>query len=217
MYFTRIGEYGMRSVEVIGKNVDEAIEKALLELDAEKEQVDIEILDQGSKGFLNIIGNKPAKVKVTVKKTYLDKAKEFLADIFTKMNLEAEINITEKDDVIRINVSGSNMGTIIGYRGETLDALQYLVSLVINKEDEEYHKRVIMDTENYRHKREETLKKVAEKSANKVISSGRIYKLEPMNPYERRIIHAALQESTEVYTYSEGKEPYRRIVIDLKK
>ena len=109
------------------------------------------------------------------------------------------------------------MGLIIGYRGETLDSIQYLVSLVVNKHYELPHKKVILDTENYRSKREETLKGVALKSAAKVIKSKKAFKLEPMNPYERRIIHSALQDNKNVNTYSEGEEPFRRVVIELKK
>ena len=109
------------------------------------------------------------------------------------------------------------MGLVIGYRGETLDSLQYLVSLVVNKNHDNPYKRVVLDAENYRHKREETLIKVAQKTAYKVKKSGRPYKLEPMNPYERRVIHSALQEYTDINTYSEGEEPFRRIVISLKK
>jgi spoIIIJ-associated protein len=109
------------------------------------------------------------------------------------------------------------MGILIGYRGETLDSLQYLVSLVINKGHETAYKRVVLDTENYRSKREETLKRLAQKVASTVRRTGKNVRLEPMNPYERRIIHSALQDDRYVKTYSEGEEPYRRVVVDLKK
>ena len=118
---------------------------------------------------------------------------------------------------LKINLSGKKMGLIIGYRGETLDSIQYLVSLVVNKHHELPHKKVILDTENYRSKREETLKGVAIKTAARVKKTGKAFKLEPMNPYERRIIHSALQEDTDVDTFSEGEEPFRRVVIELKK
>ena len=133
------------------------------------------------------------------------------------MNVGASIDINENDDCININLSGTKIGVVIGYRGETLDSLQYLVSLVVNKNHDNPYKRVVLDAENYRHKREETLIRVAQKTAYKVKKSGRPYKLEPMNPYERRIIHSALQEYTDINTNSEGEEPYRRIVISLKK
>ena len=132
------------------------------------------------------------------------------------MNIKADINIKEENDVVNINLCGDKMGLVIGYRGETLDSLQYLVSLVINKNHENPYKRVVLDAENYRSKREETLIRVAQKTAYKVRKSKRPYKLEPMNPYERRIIHSALQEYNDINTYSEGEEPFRRIVISLK-
>jgi spoIIIJ-associated protein len=133
------------------------------------------------------------------------------------MGILAEIKIKENDDIVNINLIGPNMGLIIGHRGETLDSLQYLVSLVINKNNDGKYKKVILDTENYRLKREETLKRLATKIAYKVRKTNRAVKLEPMNPYERRIIHAALQNDSYVVTYSEGEEPYRKVVVDLKK
>ncbi|MGN1028686.1 MAG: RNA-binding cell elongation regulator Jag/EloR, partial [Bacilli bacterium] len=133
------------------------------------------------------------------------------------MKVQAEIRIREENDIIHINLTGPKMGIIIGYRGETLDALQYLTSLVVNKDHNLPYKKVVLDTENYRKKREETLIRVAEKTAYKVKKIRRPYKLEPMNPYERRIIHSALQDNEYVYTFSEGEEPHRRVVIDIKK
>ena len=207
----------MKVIEMTGKTVEEALNNALNELKLTKDKVDVEIIDEGSKGLFNLIGTKPAKIKVTIKPDSLDDAKTFLVNVLNSMNIEADIDIKEENDIIKINLSGAKMGLVIGYRGETLDSLQYLVSLVVNKNHENPYKRVILDTENYRHKREETLIKVAQKTAYKVKKSGRPYKLEPMNPYERRIIHSALQEYTDINTYSEGEEPYRRIVISLKK
>ena len=133
------------------------------------------------------------------------------------MEIKAEIRMKEEDDTLNINLIGPNMGLIIGYRGETLDSLQYLISLVVNKGHENPYKRVVLDTENYRAKREETLKRLAGKTAFKVRKFKKAIKLEPMNPYERRIIHAALQNDKSVYTYSEGEEPFRKIVIDFKR
>jgi spoIIIJ-associated protein len=138
--------------------------------------------------------------------------------VLEKMGVMAEIHIQDEEECLRIDLVGPDMGTIIGYRGETLDALQYLVSLVINKENKENeYKRVLLDTENYRKKREETLIRLANKLAFKVKKYNKSVYLEPMNPYERRIIHAALQDNSYVTTHSEGDEPYRRVVIDLKK
>ena len=207
----------MKCIEMTGKTIDEALSKALRELNVSREKVDVEVIYEGTKGLFNFIGSKPAKIKVTKKRDYINEAEEFLRQVLNKMDMEAEINISEKNDIISISLNGKKMGTIIGYRGETLDSLQYLVSLVVNKGHDVPYKRIVLDTENYRKKREETLKRVADKTAYKVNKTGRAYKLEPMNPYERRIIHSALQDRNDVYTYSEGEEPYRRIVVDIKK
>ncbi|MGL4572724.1 MAG: RNA-binding cell elongation regulator Jag/EloR [Clostridium sp.] len=207
----------MKFIEVTGKNVDDAIKSALNELNVTKDKVVIDIIDEGSKGFLNLIGTKPAKVKVTVKRDYIDDANKFIRDVLDSMGILAEVTITEENNTVKIDLTGPKMGLIIGYRGETLDSLQYLISLVINKGHDIPYKKVVLDTENYRAKREETLKRVALKTASKVKRSKRPFKLEPMNPYERRIIHAALQDSVEISTYSEGDEPFRRVVVALSK
>lgn len=206
----------MKFVEVTGKSVDEAIENALRELNITKDRAIIDIIDEGSKGFLSFIGNKPAKVKVTVKRDYIEEAYNFVRSVLDSMGILAEIKIREDNDVIKIDLTGPRMGLIIGYRGETLDSLQYLISLVVNKHHDIPYKKIILDTENYRAKREEALKQVALKIANKVKKTKKIFKLEPMNPYERRIIHAILQEDDTIITYSEGDEPFRRVVIALK-
>ncbi|WP_346873851.1 RNA-binding cell elongation regulator Jag/EloR [Clostridium sp. UBA5988] len=207
----------MKSIEIIGRTAEEAIQNALRELNVTEEKVTIEVLEEGSKGFLNIIGVKPAKVKVTLKRDYIGDAKKFLRDILNAMNVKAEIHIKEENNEVNINLVGPNMGVLIGYRGETLDSLQYLLSLVVNKNHDETYKRVILDTVNYRQNRQETLKKLALKMGDKVRINGKTLKLEPMNPYERRVIHSTLQNNAYVTTHSEGDEPYRRVVIELKK
>ena len=207
----------MKVIEMTGKTVDEALKHALDELKLTKDKVDVEIIDEGSKGLFNLIGAKPAKIKVTTKPDALDDAKTFLINVLNSMNIEANIDIKEENDLIKINLSGPKMGLVIGYRGETLDSLQYLTSLVVNKAKEDKYKRVVLDTENYRQKREETLKRLANKIAYKARKSGKILKLEPMNPYERRVIHSELQNNDFVRTFSEGEEPYRRVVVELKK
>lgn len=207
----------MKSIEVSGKTVEEAVENALLELDTSKDNVEIEILEKGSKGFLNLIGTKLAKIRVSVKKDYSNEAKEFLDNVLKSMNIEADINIEEDEESLFIDLDGKDMGILIGYRGETLDSLQYLVSLAINKSSDEKYKRVILDTKGYRKKREKTLVNLAHKLAKKTRNYQKIIKLEPMNPYERRIIHSALQDNPFVNTYSEGDEPFRRVVIEMKK
>ena len=207
----------MKTLEMTGKTVREALDNALKNLKLTEDKVEYEVLDEGSKGFLNFIGTKPAKILVKVKRDYNEEARSFLRNILDSMKVQAEIRIREENDVIYINLTGPKMGIIIGYRGETLDALQYLTSLVINKTHDIPYKKVVLDTENYRKKREETLIRVAEKAAYKVKKTKRPYKLEPMNPYERRIIHSALQDNEYVYTFSEGEEPHRKVVLDIKK
>ncbi|MEY8763283.1 MULTISPECIES: RNA-binding cell elongation regulator Jag/EloR [Clostridium] len=207
----------MNVVETTGKTVEEALKNALMKLNVERDKVEVEVLDEGNKGFLNFIGIRPAKVRVKVKRDYINEARIFLKNVLEKIRVNAEIKIKEENNVIKIYLTGSDMGILIGYRGETLDAIQYLLSLVINKNHDMEYKRVILDTENYRAKREETLRRLARKVAEKVKRTGRVVKLEPMNPYERRVIHSALQNDLYVNTYSEGQEPFRRVVVDLKK
>src|SRR3712207_6304903 len=213
----KAGVSSMRSLDMSGKTVDEAVEKALTELNVTKDKVEIKVIDEGSKGIFGIFKTKDAKVHVTIKEDYKEDAKKFLRDVLNSMGTLAEIKIKEDDDILKINLIGPNMGLIIGYRGETLDSLQYLVSLVVNKNNNEKYKKVSLDTENYRIRREETLKRLAEKLAYKVRKTNKIIKLEPMNPYERRIIHSTLQNNSYVVTYSEGEEPHRRVIIDLRK
>lgn len=207
----------MKVIEMTGKSVDDAIKNALHELNVSEDKVDIEVLEEGSKGIFKLIGAKPAKVRVTVKRDHIYEAKEFIKGVLDSMGMKAEIRITDEKNTLKINLVGPNMGILIGYRGETLDSLQYLISLVVNKGHDTEYKRVVLDTENYRLKREETLRRLAGKVASTVRNSGKVVKLEPMNPYERRIIHSALQDNEFVETYSEGDEPYRRVVVDLKK
>ncbi|KYH34118.1 R3H domain protein [Clostridium tepidiprofundi DSM 19306] len=207
----------MKSVECMGKTVDEAVAKALVELNTTIDKVEIDIIEKGSKGFLKFIGSKPVKVSVKLKKDYVKEAKDFLNSILKTMNIKAEVSIRDAGESLLINIYGENMGTLIGYRGETLDSLQYLTSLVINKDSDEKYKRVILDTQNYRAKREQTLRRLAYKIAQKVRRYNKAIRLEPMNPYERRIIHSELQDDPYVRTFSEGEEPYRRVIVELKK
>lgn len=207
----------MKNIEITGKTVDDAIESGLKELGVKKEKVEIEIIEQGSRGLFGRIGVKPAKVKLTLKNDYEAVARVFLRDLLDKMNIKCEIHIKDENDVLKVDLVGPDMGILIGYRGETLDSIQYLLSLVVNKENKEHeYKRVVVDTEHYRRKREETLIRLANRLAYKVKRYNKSITLEPMNPYERRIIHAALQNNPEVTTHSVGDEPYRKVVIELK-
>lgn len=202
----------LKETEKTAKNANEAIAAAMLELKAESEDdVNIEILEEGSKGFLGL-GSKDARVKVSFKDAKAAMAKQFLSSIFNAMKLEVNINAKTEDDNLKIDLSGENMGIIIGKRGDTLDNLQYLTSLVVNHGHDDYTK-VILDTENYREKRIESLVALAQRLAEKVAHSGKRYNLEPMNPYERRIIHSSLQDNDKVTTFSVGSDPYRKVVI----
>ncbi|MFZ5987480.1 MAG: RNA-binding cell elongation regulator Jag/EloR [Bacillota bacterium] len=203
------------SVEKSAKTVQEAIDLALLELNVDRDSVDIEVVDEGTKGIFGLIGTKQAKVKVTIKESSGEKAKKFLLDLFSKMKVEADVLVEESDDSVLLKIQGDDIGIVIGRRGETLDSLQYLTSLVINKSKEDY-KRVVIDIENYRQKREETLVKLANRLADRVIKYKKNITLEPMNPYERRVIHSSLQNHKYVETYSVGEEPNRKVIIALK-
>jgi len=208
----------MRSIVKTGKTVEEAINLCLAELSVEREDVSIDILTEPSKGFFGLIGSKDAKVRITITNDPVEIADSFLNILLAKMNIDAKNTINRKKSDLYVNIEGinsSDMGILIGKRGNTLDSIQYLLSLVVNKNREKYI-RVVLDTEDYRRKREETLVRLAEKMAGKAKSYRRTIRLEPMNPYERRIIHSALQNDPKIRTHSEGEEPYRRVVIELK-
>lgn len=211
----------MDMIIVSAKTVDEAVTKALIELETTSDKLEYEVVDKGSTGLLGIIGTKPAVIrarKVIEEETLEEKAIGFLKSIFDSMKIEVNITVdyNEKDNEMSIDLVGSEMGILIGKRGQTLDSLQYLVSLVVNKFSESYV-RVKLDTENYRDRRRETLESLAKNIAYKVKRTKRSVSLEPMNPYERRIIHSALQNDKFVITRSDGDEPFRHVVISLKK
>lgn len=202
------------SYEFKGKTVDDALMNGLKELGLGLDQVDFEIVQEGSKGFLGF--GKSAIVRLSKKAATTNKAEEFLTELLKHMDVSATAEVTETEESINVNLVGDSTGVLIGRRGETLDALQYLTSLVVNKDLDEY-KRVVLDTENYRAKREETLIKLANRIAGKVAKTGKRVVLEPMNPYERRVLHATLQDNAKVETVSEGEEPYRRVIIRKKR
>ncbi|HPL98414.1 MAG TPA: RNA-binding cell elongation regulator Jag/EloR, partial [Bacillota bacterium] len=221
----------MMMVEKKARTVEEAVQSALEELETEKDNVDIEILEQPTKGIFGILGSKNAKVRVTLneKKTIeksvkkeienkeiriteytleKERARKFLREVLEAMDIKAEIRVKDINESLYINLSGPKMGMIIGRRGQTLDSLQYLVSLVVNKDKErDSFVKVILDTEDYRRKREETLQRLAKRLADRARKTGKNIELEPMNPYERRIIHSTLQEVEGITTFSEGEEP----------
>ena len=208
----------MEFTEFTGKSVDEALTAACEALGATSDKIEYEVVEEGATGFLGI-GAKQAVIKAKVKDVdIVTKAKTFLADVFASMNMVVVVDASY-DDIekeMNIELSGDEMGVLIGKRGQTLDSLQYLVSLVVNKEESDYI-RVKIDTENYRQRRKETLENLAKNMSFKVKRTRRPISLEPMNPYERRIIHSALQDDKYVETHSEGEEPYRYVVVTPKK
>ena len=261
----------MDYTEKWGKDIDEAVELALIDLKVSREDVEVTVLEEPTKGFLGI-GAKLAKVKVEKKKPAEpekpekpakpkeSKAKEkkqekkpntkkaqekkpeekrrnivlddvdindlkeveehdaltFLKDITEKMGLDLSFKARVGEDLVYVEMNGKDSRTVIGKRGQTLDAIQYLASLVVNKDREKYTK-VVVDAENYRAKRERTLEQLANRLGAKVVKTRKHVRLEPMNPYERKVIHATLQKNPNITTRSEGEEPYRRVVIELKK
>jgi len=210
----------MSYMEFKGKTVEEAVTAASVELGITSAELEYQVVEKGSSGFLGL-GAKPAIIKAKkaeVAMNIADKTKEHLSNVLKAMDIETEITVEfdEVENNMDINLEGAEMGILIGKRGQTLDALQYLISLFVNKESENYI-RVKLDTENYRARRKDTLEHLAKNIAFKVKKSRRSVTLEPMNPYERRIIHSALQNDKYVSTKSEGEEPYRKVVVYLKK
>lgn len=207
----------MEYIEFTAKTVDDAITEACQKFTITSDKLDYVVVEEGSSGFLGF-NSKPAVIKAKVKDSLEDRVKAFLNDVLAAMNLKANVKLTynESDRTMDIELSGDDMGVLIGKRGQTLDSLQYLASLVANKGTEEYI-RVKVDTENYRERRKQTLENLAKNMAFKVKRTKRPVSLEPMNPYERRVIHSALQDDKYVTTHSEGEEPYRHVVVTLKK
>ena len=207
----------MEFIEISAKNVDDAITQATVQLGITSDQLEYEVLDKGSTGFLGI-GSKNAVIKARKKFSIDENVVEFLSSIFDAMKMEVEIlvAVNEEEHIIQVELKGDDMGILIGKRGQTLDSLQYLTNLAINKHSDEYYK-VKIDTEDYRKRRKETLENLAKNIAYKVKRTKRPVSLEPMNPFERRIIHSALQNDRYVTTHSEGDEPYRHVVVTLKK
>ena len=203
----------MEFTEFSAKTVDDAITEACQKLMVPSDKLEYEVVEEGSSGFLGI-GAKPAIIRAKAKSSVADVAKDFLKDVFEAMNMAVVVDVKydEENKNVDIELSGNEMGVLIGKRGQTLDSLQYLVSLVVNKDSEEYI-RVKVDTEDYRKRRKETLENLAKNIAYKVKRTKRSVSLEPMNPYERRIIHSALQNDKYVTTHSEGEEPFRRVVV----
>ncbi|MBR3811342.1 MAG: protein jag [Agathobacter sp.] len=207
----------MDFMEFSAKTVEDALTEASVSLGIPSNELEYEVIEKGSTGFLGL-GSKNAVIKVSKKVSVEENVKEFLSSVFDAMDMEVEI-IVKVDDIenlIDIELKGEDMGILIGKRGQTLDSLQYLTNLAVNKNSEIYYK-VKVDTEDYRKRRKETLENLAKNISYKVKKTKRAVELEPMNPFERRVIHSALQNDKYVTTHSEGEEPYRHVVITLKK
>lgn len=207
----------MKKIEVSAKTVEDAVTEALIQLETTSDKIEYEVVEKGSAGILGI-GKKSAVILAWKTEGPEVEVQNFLKSMFEAMQMEVEIDLKEdkENHTMDIDLRGNDMGILIGKRGQTLDSIQYLVSLVANKQSEEYI-RVKVDTENYRKRRKDTLENLAKNIAYKVKRTKRNVSLEPMNPYERRVIHSALQNDRYVTTHSEGDEPFRHIVVTLKK
>ena len=209
----------MNSIERSARSVEEAIAEALEELNATRDNVEIEVLEEGAKAFLGLIGGRQAKVRVTLRDEREERAKaatDFLRSVLARMDLNCTVDYRwEQDNVLKMEIFGNELGLVIGRRGETLDALQYIVSLATNRDNEWI--RVILDAEGYRNRRAQTLENLALRLAERVKRTGRRAVLDPMNAMERRIIHLALEKDKAVHTHSEGEAPFRRVVIAMRR
>lgn len=211
----------MKSLEIRSKSKEDAIDKAIKELNVKFDDLEIEVLEKPTKGFLGFLGAKDGLYKFTFieqeVKSEVDIAKDFIEKILKNSNVAANLTVTQEENLIKVDIQGEDAACLIGRRGETLDSIQLLTGLALNKINKNSNMRVSVDIENYRSKREESLIRYAHKVAKEVARTKKTKKLDYMNPYERRIIHSALQNDKYVSTYSEGNEPYRRVVIEYIK
>lgn len=233
-----------QSLEIKSKNIDDAISKALGQFSVSREDIEVEVIKEPTKGFLGLIGSKDGIYKITVKQkeevtkevdineveintdikietkqdlTDVYVAKGFISNIMNNLNIDADVDVRQEKNVIKVNITGKDAACLIGRRGETLDSIQFLAGLALNKANKDSHCKILVDIENYRSKREDSLIRYANKVAREVAKTRKTKKLDYMNPYERRIIHSTLQNDKFVKTYSEGVDPYRRLVIEYKK
>ena len=212
-----------KSLTLKSKTKEEAIISALEAFNKEnlnvvESDLEVEILESPSKGFLGLIGSKDGSYKITVaKEEEIDIAKNFVENILNNAKVNASVNALQEENLIKISIEGKDASCLIGRRGETLDSIQFLTGLALNKINKDSSMRVLVDIENYRSKREESLIRYANKVAREVKKTKKTRKLDYMNPYERRIVHSALQNDKYVITYSEGTDPHRRLVIEYKK
>ena len=206
----------MKSVEVVAKTKEEALELALKELEVEESKVKIEVVEEtSSKGFLGLLSVNRVKIRATIKEDLAQTAGRFLREILVNMGVFAQVEMFKRPGYVMLNINGDDLGKLIGRHGQTLNALQYLVNLAVHRDSDEQD-RVIIDVAGYRKRREENLTRLALSIAERVKKKGREEILNPMSPQERRIIHLTLQNSKDVITHSEGEDPYRRVVIAPK-
>jgi spoIIIJ-associated protein len=205
----------VKKVQVTGKTVEEAVAAALEQLQTSKEQVEVKILEDSKKGFFGL-GGKPAVVEVTVKADPVKTAIEYLQDVTSKMGVPVTISQRQENDHLVLDLTGEKIAILIGKRGQTLNALQLLTNMVANSDPEAKHVKIVLDAENYRTRRQESLERLAEHSAQKVFITKKSFALEPMPANERKVIHLALKENRDVETTSEGVEPFRKVVIRPK-
>lgn len=205
----------MKKVQVTGKTVEEAVAAALEQLQTSKDQVEVKILEDSKKGFFGL-GGKPAVVEVTVKADPVKTAIEYLQDVTSKMGVPVTISQRQENDHLVLDLTGEKIAILIGKRGQTLNALQLLTNMVANSDPETKHVKIVLDAENYRTRRQESLERLAEHSAQKVFITKKSFALEPMPANERKVIHLALKENRDVETTSEGVEPFRKVVIRPK-
>ncbi|PAV28491.1 protein jag [Virgibacillus profundi] len=202
----------MRELTASGQTVEEAVQSALEQLNTTRDQVEIDVIDEGKKGLLGLFGSKRAFVKVTIAKNQIQETEKFIKEVTSNMNIEVDITTTVDGNHVTFEMNGENIALLIGKRGQTLNALQYLIHLALNKDGKQFY-TVTLDAEGYRGRRKETLQSLALKMADKAKRLNKKVALEPMPAFERKIIHSALQERGEVSTYSDGVEPHRHIVI----
>lgn len=202
----------MKQVTASGQTMDDAIESALQQLNATRDQVEIDIIDEGKKGMFGIFGAKRSIVKVTIKQDPVEQAEKYLAEILQAFSDDLSINVTREDNNLTFNLSGEKIAMVIGKRGQTLNAIQHLVQVMFNRQSSEFY-RIVVDAEGYRSRRAETLKQLANRLADKAIKIRKNVTLEPMPSYERKIIHSVLQDNPRVETHSDGSDPNRFVII----
>lgn len=208
----------MKKMTMTGKTIEEAVQAGLAHWNVTEDRVEVKVIEEPAKGLFGLFGAKEAVVELTLVDDPNDagqKAEAFLEKIFANMGLDISIDQIENEHALILNLSGPELAPIIGRRGQTLDALQYLVNIVANRRSDQ-RRRIILDAENFRARREKTLQQLALRLAQRVIKTGTEVMIEPMPASERKIIHAYLQNHPKVKTYSKGEEPYRRVVIILK-